>query len=366
MEIIRPFDHSDATAVAHLFQKVFRHSNAPPPSTLVSYFQDIYLNNPWRDKDINSLVFEQDGTLSGFLGAIPFPMSLNGNRINAVIGGNYMIDPEHPNPLAGVKILKKLISGPQDMTYSDTATATARKIWEGLGGESLQLYSMQWLKVLRPTQFALSMATRKTVLSPLATLAKPFSFVTDRSLTAFPKSPFRLKASAVHAEELSAHQLLDAIGRFSTRFALKPEYTEQSLAWLIRNAGEKKEHGPLRKMALFTSQKQMLGWYMYYPNAGTLGHVLQIGAEKRTIDAVLSHLFKDALNQGSSALAGGVEPGFIQEFSLHNCIFLHRNSSLVVHTKKRDLLNVLHQGNAFMTRLEGEWWTRLQGDIFKE
>lgn len=366
MEIIRTFDKSDATAVAQLFQKVFRHSHAPPPSRLVSYFTEIYLNNPWRDKDVNSLVYEYNGIVSGFLGAIPFPMSLNGNRIHAVIGGNYMIDPEHPNPLAGVKILKKLISGPQDVTYSDTATATARRIWEGLESESIQLYSMQWLKILRPTQFALSMATRKTVFSPLATLAKPFSFVSDRSLAAFPKSPFRLKVSNVHAEELSVHELFDAIGRFSSRFSLKPEYTEQSLTWLIRNAEGKKEYGPLRKIALFNSQKKMVGWYMYYPNSDNLGHVLQLGAEKRTIDAVLSHLFNDALRQGSLALAGGVEPGFIQEFSLHNCIFIHRNSSLVVHTKNKELLNALHQGNAFLTRLEGEWWTRLQGDIFKD
>ncbi len=366
MELIRPLHSDDVHSVANLFQKVFRHTNTPAPESLAAYFAEIYLNNPWRDETINSLVYEHDGIILGFLGAIPFPMTLNGNHIQAVIGGNYMIDPEHPNPLAGVKILKKLMSGTQDITYSDTATATARKIWEGLSSESIQLYSMQWLKILRPAQFAVSMATRKTLLSLLATLVKPFSFVTDKSLTAIPNSPFHLKKSNLYSEELSINQLLGAIHRVSSRSALKPQYTQQSLAWLITKAEEKKEYGPLRKIALFSSQNIMQGWYLYYPNSNNLGHVLQIGAEKQTINAVLSHLFNDAQRQGSLALAGRIEPRFIQEFSSHHCIFTHRNSSLVVHSKNNDIVNALYRGDTFFTRLEGEWWTRLQGDSFTE
>jgi hypothetical protein len=366
MELIRSLHSDDIPAVAKLFQKIFRHSNTLPSKSLIAYFAEIYLNNPWRDNEINSLVYERDGLISGFLGAIPFPMRLNDQHIRAVIGGNYMIDPDHPNPLAGVKILKRLLSGPQDVTFSDTATGTARKIWEGLNSESVQLYSMQWLKILRPSQFAISMATRKTVLSSLAFIAKPFSFVADRTLAVIPKSPFHLKETNVHSEELSAIQLLDVINRNSARCALKPEYTEQSLAWLINKAEEKKEYGPLRKIALYTPQKKMMGWYMYYPNKNNLGHVLQIGAEKQTVDIVLSHLFKDALDHGSLALAGRIEPKFIQDFSSHHCIYMHRNSSLVVHSKNNDIVNALHRGDAFFTRLEGEWWTRLQGDTFME
>ncbi len=364
MELIRPLHSDDIAPVAALFQKVFRHSNAPPSKSLISYFAEIYLNNPWRDNEINSLVYERDGLIAGFLGAIPFPMKINDRHIRAVIGGNYMIDPEHPNPLAGVKILKKLLTGPQDITFSDTATGTARKIWEGLNSESVQLYSMQWLKILRPAQFALSMATRKTVLSPLALIAKPISFVADRSLALFPKSPFQLKESNVYSEELSVIQLLDAINRNAVRCSFKPDYSLQSLTWLINKAEEKNEYGPLRKMAVYSLQKKLIGWYLYYPNKNNLGHVLQIGAEIQTIDLVLTHLFKDALEHGSLALAGRIEPKFIQDFSSHHCIFMHRNSSLVVNSKDQEIINALHRGDAFFTRLEGEWWTRLQGDSF--
>lgn len=364
METIRPLTKSDISSVAQLFQKVFRHTNAPAPASLVSYFEQIYLNNPWRDEAINSLVYERDGNIDGFLGAIPFPMILNGKSIRAVIGGNYMINPEHPNPLAGVKILKTLFSGPQDVTYSDTATETARKIWEGLGSKTVQLYSMQWLRVLRPSQFALVMGTRNSILAPLSQILKPALLAADTFFSVVPKSPFKMKASPLHGKELTVRDLLTAIQKFSSRFALKPDYNETTLTWLINEAKEKQEYGPLKSVALFNAQNVLQGWYLYYPNAGKMGHVLQLFAQRQSIDAVLTHLFTDAKNEGSLALSGQAEPKFIQEFSAHGCIFNHRNFSTVVHTGNNDFLNALNSGNAFFTRLEGEWWTRLQGDRF--
>jgi D-alanyl-D-alanine dipeptidase len=30
----------------------------------------------------------------------------------------------------------------------------------------------------------------------------------------------------------------------------------------------------------------------------------------------------------------------------------------VAQSRNRDILNAVHKGNAFLTRLEGEWWAR--------
>lgn len=366
MEHIRPFHPDDLQPVSALFQKVFRHTNAPPPSALTAYFDDLYLNNPWRDAAINSLVYERDGVVSGFLGAIPFPMTLNGKPIRAAIGGNYMIDPEHPNPLAGIKILKTLLSGPQDVTYSDTATATAQKIWAGLGSASIPIYSMQWLRILRPMQFGAVMSTRNTPLRSIALISRPITAVFDRIASSIPKSPFYVKSSSLNEEMLTGKKLFESILQFSKHDALAPQYTEESLAWLFKRAGEKKEYGPLKSVALLDKQNQLQGYYLYYPNSGGLGQVLQFCASPKTVDAVLGHLFHDALKEGSLALAGRAEPKYIPAFSSLQCIFTHRNSSLVVNTKNTEIVNALHRGDAFFTRLEGEWWTRLQGDSFDE
>jgi hypothetical protein len=364
MDTIRPLHHADIPFVAALFQKIFRRSDTPAPDSLGAYFEEIYLNNPWRDKKFSSLIYEHDGSVAGFLGAIPFPMKLNGKNIMAVIGGNYMIDPEHPNPLAGVKILKTLFAGPQNLTYSDTATDTARKIWEGLGSETLYLYSLQWLKVIKPVQFAAVMGTRNTLLSPIAQAFKPFSYLIDRSLQSIPRSPFHIQPAMLQNEEFSTSGLLQALNSFTARTAMVPDYSDHTLEWLIRKAEEKTEFGRLKKVALYNTEKKLQGWFLYYPNKGKLGQVLQLGAARQTMNAVLNHLFLDAKNEGSLALAGRVEPKFIPEFTSHNCIITHRNSSLVVYSADAEILSALHKGDAFFSRLEGEWWTRLQGDSF--
>ena len=33
----------------------------------------------------------------------------------------------------------------------------------------------------------------------------------------------------------------------------------------------------------------------------------------------------------------------------------------LVHTRHADVATAIHQGNAFLSRLEGEWWLRFQG-----
>jgi hypothetical protein len=366
MDSFTPLQHADIPEIAQLFQKVFRRRTSPPPPALGPYIEKIYLNNPWQDDAISSLVFKNNGRVAGFLGVMPFPMTANGKTIRAAIGGNFMIDPSVANPVAGPRLLKKFLSGPQDLSYTDTATEQGKKMLEGLGAAAIPVYSQQWLRVIRPIEFAMRLGMRSTVLAPLAIMTKPVSFLIDSTLAVIPQSPFHQKKRELHGEELSAGGLLDAIRSISSGCMVAPAYTETSLAWLLKNAEEKKEYGPLRKIALFTREHQLQGWFLYYPNAGNLGHVLQVCAFPRTAHAVLSHLFADARDRGSLALTGRMEPKYLSELSALKCIFLHRNSSLVVHSKNPDIMNAFHRGDAFFTRLEGEWWTRLQGDTFNE
>jgi hypothetical protein len=366
MDSIDHLQRTDLPDLAELFQKVFRNTSTSLPPALAPYFEKIYLENPWRDESISSLVYKRDGRISGFLGVIPFPMTMKGKQIRAAIGGNFMIDPSIADPFAGPRLLKMYLSGPQDLSYTDTATDQGKKMLEGLGSTAIPIYSMQWLRVIRPTEFTFLMGSRNKVIAPLAILAKPATFLIDRALAAIPTSPFHPEKLKLHAEELSAGELLNAINRFSSHCALTPAYTEESLTWLLQNAAEKKEYGPLRQITLFSTDHELQGWFLYYPNAGKLGQVLQIGATARTAQAVLSHLFTDARERGSLALTGRMEPRYISAFSALNCIYLHRNSSVVVHSNDLEIVNVFHRGDAFFTRLEGEWWTRLQGDSFTE
>ena len=366
MDCITPLERADIPGVAQLFQIVMRRSTTQTPLSLQTYIEQLYLESPWRDESISSLVFKRDGRVSGFISALSFPLTLQGTRIRAAIGGNFMIDPALANPLAGPRLLKMFLAGPQDVSYTDTANANARKMWEGLGSVSIQPYALQWLRVIRPSEFALIMSSQKKAIAGLAILAKPLSYLIDHTLAAIPKSPFYRERTHLNAKEMTTLELLEALRTFTARYALAPEYTESSLAWVIKHAEEKLEYGPLRKIALYTADHILQGWCLYYPNAGNVGRVLQLGATQRTARAVLSHLFSDAREQGSLALLGRMEPEYVQQLASQNCVFVHRGSSLMVHSKNTDIVNSLHRGDAFFTRLEGDWWTKLQGDTFKD
>jgi hypothetical protein len=366
MDSFTRLERTDIPEIAQLFQKIFRRTTTLAPPALGLYLEKIYLNNPWKTEGISSIVYKHENHVAGFLGIMPFPMTLRGRAIRAAIGGNFMIDPSVSQSLAGPRLLKMFLSGPQDVSFTDTATNQGKKMLEGLGSTTIPVYSLQWLRIIRPVEFSIHMGSRDSAIAPLAFLTKPVSFLIDRALSAIPRSPLRPEKFELHAENMSTCGLLEAITSFSKHCALAPHYTESSLEWLLKNAEEKKEYGPLRKIALYSPEHALQGWFLYYPNAGSLGQVVQVGATPKTAYTVLSHLFTDARERGSLALMGRLEPKYISEFSAQHCIFLHRNTSVVVHTKNPDIMSAFHAGDAFFTRLEGEWWTRMQGDAFTE
>jgi hypothetical protein len=98
-----------------------------------------------------------------------------------------------------------------------------------------------------------------------------------------------------------------------------------------------------------------VGWYVYYRTPGGFGDVAQIGGARRYIKDILEHLFHDAWSQGAIALHGMVERQLMPDFSEKNCFFTCRGGWTVAHSRKPNFLELLKDGDAFLTRLDGEW-----------
>jgi hypothetical protein len=360
MNAVRPFFDSDINSVAELFLKVFRKSTAPPSAALKTYFREIYLSSPWVNDSYPSLVYEHEGKVRGFLGRIPFPMKYKGKEIVAAIGGNYMVDPEFRNPLAGVRLLKTFLSGPQNISMTDTANELGLKMWQGLGGVSAPAYGLQWIRLIRPGRFGSTVMLRSNRLAPLRILAWPVALVADSII----------RRTSIHprgyTKDLESRQLFEYIGHVSKVRSLSPSYTPSTLDWIIRKAEEKRQYGALRKLAVYAEDNSVAGWFLYYPNPGGIGQVLQIGSFSYSIDLVLKHLFHDAINCGSLAVMGRTEPGNTMELTQNYCLHVQRSNYLAIHSFDVDLLRAVHSGDAFLSRMEGEWWTRFQGDSFDE
>jgi hypothetical protein len=349
--------------VADLHRRVF-HTGAPSAQLARSYrayFEQIFLRHPSRSEDLSSLVYEEsDGTICGFLGVLPRPMSMNGRPIRAAVSSQFIVDPARRSTLAGVQLLKTFLSGPQELSIADEANDVSRRLWESCGGSTALLYSLYWLHLLRPTKFVLSRLSKlpargRQVLTPLCLLI-------DAVTARMPQSPFRQSVPSVFGEDLSRDTLLACLAQFPQAYSLRPEYDERLLQWLFDALARDRGSGSLRKVAVRDAAGKILGWYLYHVARGGMGEVLQIGADDNSIRTVLDHLFHDAWRQGATALSGRLEPRFMQQFREKTSQFHHRDYWVLAHSNRPEVLQAIHRGDAFLTRMEGEWGMRFRLD----
>jgi len=83
---------------------------------------------------------------------------------------------------------------------------------------------------------------------------------------------------------------------------------------------------------------------------------VQIGATRGFMGDVVDHLFERAYRGGAVAVSGQMDPAAFQALAARRCMFHHDGISwFLVHSRDREVLPAIHRGDAFLTRLEGEW-----------
>lgn len=362
---VREFTDDDVPAVADLFCRVFRPRGNPNRGAVAAHLRDVYFGHHWPDADSPSLVLEGDDRVQGFFGVLPFPMRFRGRPVRAAIGGNFMVEPDLNDPFAGARLLKQFFAQPRDLSMTDTSNETGRKSWEAQGGTTLHLYSLQWLRLLRPAGFGLAAAGRVKGLRLLAALGRPVASAADRMIARLSNSPIRPPSSDLEAKELTPELLLEGIEGLKRQQLLSPAYDVESLRWLLEMAGRKKQFGRLVGQALYR-KATLVGWHLYYPNPGKWAQVLQVMARPGQTRAVLEHLLADAYHRGSVAMVGRVHPQQMSDLVALKCVFLNKNTFTQVRTADEEIRDALLRGEGLLTRLEGEWWTRFQNDTFDE
>jgi hypothetical protein len=372
MSSVRPFTMNDIPQVVKLFQKVFFNNGQPAPSSskLDAYFEEMFFHNPWAEsgaekgteEEISSLVYEtSDGVIAGFIGIIPRRMLLNGRPIRAATSMHFMVEPGSRSTLAGIQLLKTFFSGPQDLSLTDSAGAVGRNIWEGLGGATALAYSINWVRLLRPSRYVLRTLARKNMpLKLFAALLRPLCPIMDAIASRALSHRFGKPAASLRATDLDQETLLAGITQFPSGYALRPDYDHGSLFWLLARADQLARPGELRKIALRGADGELAGWYIYELSADGLGEVLQVVGRKKSFGEVLNHLFYHAWRSGAIALSGRLDPRFAQEFSDRYCFFNYDGPWTLTHSRKPEILQAIYQGDLFLTRLEGEWLMRCQ------
>lgn len=360
--LVRACTPADMSAVAAMFHRVFRGGTPVAPGALEPYLRTLFFQHPWQDLPSASRVYvAANGEVEGFIGVLPLRMTLNERPVRAALASSLMVRDPQANPIAGARLMRAFLSGPQELSFSETSNVLAQKMWEKAGGSGVPAYSMEWFRILKPAGFALALLEGST---PAAKALRPIGWAADRLINAAHLKSFDVPPPLLRADgEAEPEAFAAAVAELSADYELRPRWEPASLRYILQHAANKRRHGRMIRRIVHDRAGNAIGCYLCYARTGGIAYVLQLLARPQCTDIVIDCLLNDALELGCVGVRGRSDPKIQDGLLRRGALFLHR-SSLTVHSRDPKLLSAVRRGEALLTGLAGESWTRLIGDTF--
>ncbi|HMO28116.1 hypothetical protein [Enterovirga sp.] len=371
MSRIRPLEAADIPAVAGLFQRVFRDRDTLPSPSLTAYLREHYLEAPGYDPQISPLVhIGADGAISGFIGISVLPMSHEGRKLRAAVGSALMVERRASDPMAGARLLKAFLAGPQDLSFTETASEVSAQMWTRLRGVELPQYSLDWLRVIRPAAFTLAQASRRIAA---ARLLAPVASRIDRHLrgrmqgndlrwSAVPEN-WKVKGGleVAQTDQAGFAAMLDPLTK---QFAVRPDWGDERFAHILAEAAGAPDRGEPVFASVSTPGGALIGAFLYYLRPRGIARVLQLLALPGQAGPVLDCLIGHAAQNGAAALRGRTQPALL-EAMLGRRIAFFPLAATIVHSREERLVEAYRGSQGFFNGLAGENWSRLVDGRFE-
>lgn len=291
------------------------------------------------------------------LGIVPRPMVFRDRQIQVATLTQFMVDPKHRHGLAAIKLLGTCFRGPQDMTWVDGASDPVYLLHRPFGSVPAPFYALHWTRVLQPFAMARDVLGRSGWANkPLLAAAGVATGVADRIVTR--ARPLRPPGTTYSARPASTEEVLDCIEEIGWREPLKPDYDRASFTWLISQVS-RVSNRTLRMLVVTDSDGVTCGWLIYFVQPRGAAYLLQLG-RRRTEDfePIFHILLSDAKQLGCAMVKGTTRPDQLTTLTRNFCFFRHPETYALVHSRDRELLNVVCLGDAALTGLDGERWQR--------
>ena len=362
MSGIRALRRDDLPSVGTLFEQVMTGSGGgAADSRLVSYFERLFLDDPWTDPELPSLVHETpEGGIVGFIGSSTRRMSLDGRPIRMVCSSNLVVHPDWRPRGVGALLLRRLLGGPQDLTIADRANDESRAMWLALGGQELVPDSVGWYRVLRPGSLVGALAdrpsangsgtgsaVRRLLRTGARVAARPVDALADRATSLEPGTPDGT------LEPLTAEVLLEQVAGLGSRVRLRPEYDAAWLGWAFAELDALRHQGRVVGRVVRDGRGRVQGWFLYLLPHGGVAQVIQVGVAGDA-DLVLDHLVRQAWSDGAAGVLGRLEPALAGVLDRPGVV-LRRTARALVHAGDPEVLAVLGSPKSLLSHLDGEW-----------
>lgn len=339
-------------AVVALYQREVRLSPDPPPPGLAPYFERTFLDHPWVDPEICSLVYEaDDGGVLGFLGAHVRRIRLDGTPMRMACAGQLVADPTVRRRGVGAILVRDFLAGPQELSITDGATGEVAAVWERFGGLTRFPQSIEWTRLLRPGATAAGVLERRGH-PVVARLLGPLSGAVDAGIRR--RTSHEPPGDLDPPEQLGVGTVLEQSDVVAGKSRLRVDYDEPFLEWLFGEMSVVSARGELVRRAV-RRQGRLVGWYVAYLPRGGIGQTMHVAAVERAVETVLDALFDEAGRRGVSALQGRLEPALFEPLSVRRCLLRHGERALA-HSRDPAVVSAVARGETILSRMEGEWW----------
>ena len=347
MPDIRELERADLPAVAGLLGANLQVWSGDADSLAATFF-----DHPWADQELPSFVAVDDvGEVFGFIGAQARRLQFDDRTLRGVCCTQLVVAPDHRQGAAGALLIGRLLSGPQDLTWSDSATDLVARIWRLYGGHLDHARACDWVLVARPERWLRSLIAatvrRRTVRRDLAPVgALPFHAVGPRvARRAFPKP-----SADVVGEGASTQAVIEHRAEIANGLRVAVDHDERHLEHLFGLV--EATDGPVIRRLVRRSGRP-IGWYAYLPRRGGVSRVLHLAASEHNSGAVLGELVDHARAGGSAVVAGRAEPHLMRSLGGRFAV-LGLARTPIFHTKDPQLAAALATSSSLLTRLDGE------------
>lgn len=312
--------------------------------------------HPWATSPLRTLVaVEPDGTIVGAFGAQERRLRFEGRAMRGVCCSHLVVAPGSRGGAAGAMLVKRLLAGDQDLTWTDSGTADVVRIWRAFGGHVDHTRAGDWMYVLKPARWVghavtAAVSRRRRLRSILPTGNVPVQALGRRVLPdAFPPVP-----PGVTVEEARPEAVAEAMSRVNGGMRLHVDYDADYLDHAFRQveslAGTLVRH-------LVRDSGEPIGWYAYVPRPA-MARVVHVAGDRRRLGDVFSQLAADARERGCSMLSGRLEP-HLDEPLRERLAVIGLAQRPLVHSRDPALLATLASDSSLLTELDlvdSEWW----------
>jgi hypothetical protein len=348
MTDIRPFERADLQAVVALLE-----ARLPWWTHEDSFLTETLIDSSWAEPDLASLVaVDAQGELLGFIGAQARRVRFGDRSLRGICCAHLVVSADPKAGPAGALLMRRLLSGDQDLTWTDSPTSTVVRIWRAFGGHLDHPRSCDWMLVLRPFPWARGIVAAKIRRAPLRQVlpvaAVPIQASGGRLLPqAFPAPP-----ADVASEPTGAAAIVQNLPALTRGIDLYVDYDQPYLEQLFTQV--EAVMGGL-ELRMVKRDGRPIGWYAYLARPGGASRVLHICAPEPEIEAVVGELVDRAREVGSAALTGRLEPHLEGPLRRRLAVIGFARQP-VIHVRDPEVHAMLATSSSLLTHLDGEWY----------